>query len=289
MRAWYISNCFSTARKISSHELLAESTFISTEFEVSASLIVDINSFLIKEAKWNIFRSPCGTLNGVKDIPELKGKLAYIKAGRDLRQAVSQDASGLAGRMMVECLKAIIQAEAFVLDARGYESTHDYENYCDKIHLNRCRYYSNLDRVSRKRFEQISIYYERESNFFSRITSCKVYRHEGGGWTATVSFSDSFHELNVNVINNDEGIVIDCTGNYLRAPDFICFECSDLLNKLKGINIAKLNNDDIRKMVGCSDGCNHLVDVVFELSKAIRNTLGLDKSFIPDYNPYLIY
>jgi len=272
MEVLYQSNYFSTVKIIHSDELLAESTLISTDFEAIGQLVTDLKSFKIKKARWDIYRSPDGSMNGSKELPELIGVEAYFSAGGSLRRVAGEDAGGLPRELLAECVKGIIQAETFIFDVRGYPSPGAYDDYWDKIYLNACRYYSNLERVVRRWSDHVGDY-KRERNLFNRYMSCRVCRHDDGGLTASGCFSDSFHELGVHADFNGEGIVVACAGNFLRAPDQVCFENREHLCKLIGKKITCIEKKEIGELVGGPKGCNHLVDIIYGLSKAVTVAL----------------
>jgi len=273
MEVLYHAHRFSTVKAINDEELLAESTFLSTDFEAVGRLLIDQKSFLIKDARWDIYRSPGGGLNGGKELPGLKGVEAYFNAGGSLRRVAGDEAGGLPRELLADCVKGSIQAETFIFEKRGFTSARAYEEYWDKIYFNACRYFSNLDRLTCRWFDYIGGY-EREGTLFNRNMSSIVWRQDGGSLAAYGCFSDSFHELGVHIGLNSEGIVTECAGNFLRAPDRICFENSAHLLKLVGKNIARLNKREIGELVGGSQGCNHLVDMAYDIGYAVTSVLG---------------
>lgn len=253
--------------------MLAESTLISTGIEAVGQLVVDVKSFEIKKARWEICRSPGGSLNGGKELPELNGVEAYFSAGAVLRRVVGEAAGGLPRELLAECVKGLIQAETFIYRDRGFPSATAYDEYWDKMYLNACRYYSNLERVTCTWMGYV-VNHQREGNLFNRFLGCRVYRQDEGKITASGHFSDSFHELGVLADLDGKGEVARSTGSFQRAPDPVCFECSQHARNLIGKKIAQLTKKEIGTLVGGSQGCNHMVDVVFELSRAVKAATG---------------
>lgn len=274
MKILYQSNSCSTVRIINGDELLAESILINTDFEAVGQLVTDLKSFRIKKARWDVYRSPDSSMNGGKELPELIGVEAYFSAGGFLRRATGDEAGGLPRELLAECVKGIIQAETFIFIDRGYQSAKAYDDYWDEIYLNACRYYSNLERVVRRWSDHVG-YYHRERNLFNRFLNCRVYRRDNGYLAASGSFSDSFHELGVHFDLNDEGTVVESAGNFLRAPDQVCFESREHVLKLIGKKIACMEKKEIGELVGGPHGCNHLVDIVHGISKAVIVSLGI--------------
>ncbi|MCG9969126.1 DUF2889 domain-containing protein [Pelotomaculum terephthalicicum JT] len=275
MEILYQSSSFSTVKVVHGDELLAESILISTDFEAVGRLVADLKSFRIKDARWDVYRSPGNSMNGGKELPELTGVEAYFSAGGFLRRAAGDEAGGLPRELLAECVKGIIQAETFIFIARGYPSAKAYEDYWDKIYLNVCRYYSNLERIARRWFDYIGDYH-RAGNLFNRFLHCRVCRRDDRYLTASGSFSDSFHELGVRVDLNDKGAIIDCAGNFLRAPDQVCLENREHVFKLIGKEIARMEKKEIGELVGGPQGCNHLVDLIHGIGKAVTVSLGIN-------------
>ena len=268
MEALYHSNTFSTVKTLPGGELLAEAFLLSTDFEAAGRLQVDLKSFLIREAAWNIYRSPGGNLDGGGEVPELRGVEAYFNAGGALRRAVGGAGGGWPRELLAECVRGIIQAETYIFVERGYPTAEAYEKYWEEAYLNSCRYYSNLDRVTTSWFGHVGNH-DRQGCLYSRCKSCAVYRRPAGGLAAAGSFSDSFHELGVNLTLDEEGIVTAARGNFLRAPDRVCFENAGHLDYLSGKQIAVMNKKVVAEGIGGPQGCNHLVDLVYDLGRAV--------------------
>lgn len=268
MEVLYQINSFSTVKRVHGSDLLADCYLLSTAFEAVGQLRVDIKSFTIKDARWEILRSPDGSLNGAREVDALNGTEAYFNAGVALRRAVGEDGGGLARELLAECIRGIIQAETYVYAARGYSTTKAYEAHWNKFYLNSCRFYSNLGRVSQQWFDHVGSY-ARDHCLFNRVKSCAVYQGPGGNLNATGTFSDSFHELGLYVSLTGKGVIISCTGNFLRAPDRVCFENAGHLASLEGKSIAGMTKKEVAGFTGGPQGCNHLVDLACDLGKAV--------------------
>lgn len=273
MQALYQVNRFITVDTLGEEELLAKSIFSSTDFEAVGQLITDQSNLRIEQARWDIYRSPGNSLNGGQELPGLKGVVAYLNSGKELSRVIGQEAGGLPRELIAECVKGIIQAETFIFNKRGFPTPQAYEDYWDRDYLNTCRYYSHLELKPRRWFEHIG-YCERARNLYNRSKSGTVCRQNGGGLIASGSFIDSFHELFVQLILDSSGIVADCSGNYFRAPDPVCTESSAHIVKLVGKNLTQLSKKEIGKLVGGAQGCEHLLDTVYDLSRAVIHVLG---------------
>ncbi len=59
--------------------------------------------------------------------------------------------------------------------------------------MDSCRYYSNLDRISREWHDYVG-YAVRSGNLYNKSKCCTVYLRSDEGYTASGTFIDSFHE-----------------------------------------------------------------------------------------------
>lgn len=271
MKLIYQRNWFCMVNGINEDDILAETFLVGTEIEAAGRLIVDKKTFEIKEAIWEVYRSPGNKFNGSNVVSGLKGATAYFSIGKELRRTVGDEAGGLAREMLAECIRGIVQAETFLYSERGFSTPDDYGKYWERHYLNSCRYYSNLDRVSRIWSEYVKNF-QREANFFNRAKSCSVFR-QPVGLNVVGSLSDSFHEMGVVIDVDDEGRVTDCRGDFLRAPDKVCFENDSFLQDLKGIVLLHCGKKQIGKVIGGPQGCDHLVDLVNDMARAVTAAL----------------
>jgi hypothetical protein len=69
-------------------------------------------------------------------------------------------------------------------------------------------------------------------------------------------------------------MVLDCRGNFLRAPDAVCFENAALLERLKGAFLSACNKKEVISKIGGPLGCDHLADLVYDLAKGLRAVLN---------------
>ena len=263
---------FCSVTTLDDGRLLAETTLIGTDIEALGRLVIERDNFIIREAAWEVNRSPEGALNGGGTIQGLRGVTAYFNSGGDLRREAGDIAGGLVREMLAECVRGIIQAETFLYRERGYPTPEAYGEYWEKSYLNSCRYYSHLHRISRKWPEYVGGYYTAKK-LYARFKNCSILR-VSGGYMATGIFNDSFHEMGITVKLNDHGMVLDIQGNFLRAPDPVCFENAARLETLKGTVLSGFNKKDVIKKIGGPCGCDHLADLVYDLVKGLRKALN---------------
>ena len=271
MRVLY-QNSYVTTVKREGDELLASSFFLSSGYEATAALRVDVSSFRVKRARLDIYRSPGNSLNGGKDLPHLEGIEAYFNEAGQLLQAVGKEGNGIPRDLFNECLNGIIQAETYVFEERGFPSPRAYEEFWEQFYSDSCRFYRHLARTTHTWYEHVGPT-SRRGNLFNRYKNCAVYRTPDGNMAATGSFSDSFHELGLTVLLQRDGLITGVSGNFIRVPDPVCAESEKHLASLTGKLVTGLGKKDIRAMVGGAEGCMHLLDIANDVRKAATAAL----------------
>jgi hypothetical protein len=261
-----------TTIKREEDELLASSLFLSSDYEITAMLRVDVRSFRVKRACLDTYRSPGNCLNGGKDLPQLVGFEAYFNEGRELLRAVGNEGNGVPRDLFNECVNGIIQAETYLLEERGFPSPRAYEEFWEKSYATSCRYYAHVARATYTWYEYLG-HTQRRGNLFNRYKSCAVYQKRDGDLVAQGSFSDSFHELGLSAQLRRDGVIADISGNFIRTRDPVCLEVEQRLASLKGKPVTELGKRDIREMLGGAEGCVHLADIANDLRKAIAAAL----------------
>ncbi len=251
-------------------QLQAETIYCGTDCEVGARLRVDPISFKIMEATWETYSLPVT----ITDIPGLRGIEAYFDSGPAISQAVAHLGS-LSRALFKETVRGVIQSETFLLNGRGYASAADYNKYWDKFYLNTCRYYSNLDRVT-KVWDYSD--YTRTNILFNRFVSQSVYALLGGGYRVIATFSDSYHEMSVELVTESNLIITKSGGILLRAPDDVCKEANVFLQQLEGYDAKNAVKKQIALVLGQGEGCVHLIDTVYEALVAVNLAVSRQNS-----------
>lgn len=254
-------------------ELLAESYLLSSVMEATATLRVDASRFRVRHARWDIYRSPGGSLNRGKELPQLNGIEAYFQEARQLLQAVGDEGNGIPRELFNECVNGIIQAETFLYAERGFRSPREYEEFWEKFYTNSCRYYKHLERTTQTWYDFVGDP-GRQGRLFNRYKSCQVFRTMDGTLVANGSFVDSFHELGVSMLLDASGLITAISGNFIRPPDQICVESEKHLASLPGRFISDMSKKDVIAAVGGAEGCMHLMDIVNEVRKAAAAALA---------------
>jgi hypothetical protein len=273
MQAAYQSTISCSAER-HDEEMTVKSVLISTDYEMSAQVVVDVGSFDIKYARWDAFRTPQGYTFISKELPDLIGLDAYIYSGKQVRQAVGEEMNGIPLELMIECIRGVGQAEAFVIPERGFPILKDFDDYCQMIGKDSCRYYSNLDKIAMRWTEYMGEHsFSRNKGLFDRHKNYQIFSKPDGSFWSTAGFTDTFHEIMLLTSFTQDGLVADCTGNFMRGPDKICFENVMLLSDLVGANLTALNKRDLAGLVGGPLGCTHLYEMLWDLGRAMNEIM----------------
>jgi hypothetical protein len=253
--------------------VVADSYYISTNHEAAGHIQANADDFLITNACWEVHRSPRSQEVGKANASTLCGQEAYFAVAPILKEAFA-GVGAFQKELIAECVRGIIQAETYLYMERGYESPKSYDDAWEAMCLDSCRYYSHLDQVSKKWREHVGKQ-ERQDYLFHRNKTCSVIANNANSLLLTGYFSDSFHQLAVAMTLTD-GAIASCTGNLLRAPDKLCFETEKYLAGLVGMRVNELNKKAISQVIGGSQGCSHLVDLVNEMVRSLEEASSVE-------------
>lgn len=269
MRAVYQATYSCTVERKGT-ELLTKCAFISTDYEASAQITVNINDFKINHAGWDIFRTPAGYTVISREIPELIGIEAYFYSGSQIRQAVGEEMSGIPLELIIECIRGVGQAEAFIIPERGFPSLKKFDEYCHEIGLNSCHYYSNLDRIAMTWTEYMGEHSNsRDKELFYRHKNYCIFMQSDGSLLTIADFIDTFHEIALVTTLSREGLISECSGSFLRGPDRICYETLELLSNLRGKDLPAATKKEITNWVGGPSGCTHLYEMIWDSGRTL--------------------
>ncbi|MTI84499.1 MAG: DUF2889 domain-containing protein [Firmicutes bacterium] len=238
--------------------------YCDSNYEMTASMLVNAKSFIVTDALLEYGRVQGEKRNMVQRLEGLEGMEAYFGCGPELRQGLKDVNDSVAISLFGENVRGIIQAETFLLSERGYASLEAYSKHWDKFYTDSCRYYSNLKHVKHSWSDYVGND-KRENIIFTRFKNQQLYRLNSGEYLVSGSLSDSFHEINVVLSLNGSGTrVIAAKSSFLRVPDAICRESVDYLRRLEGKDLIGLSKKEIAELLGKSQGCVHLIDIVHD-------------------------
>ncbi|MGI5912843.1 MAG: DUF2889 domain-containing protein [Syntrophomonadaceae bacterium] len=268
----YNSNTLVKVNRISNNEVTSECTKLSNKLEMTAWIIIDTYTFAIKRAGWAIYCSP-KDITGHFELPQLIGMTAYLNSGAQLKKLLGGEENETVRELIADCIRGIVQSEIFLLPERGYKNYTHYHGKWEQMYVDSCLYYSHLDTVPK-----VSMYEgdrNRTYNLFNRTKMVNITHEENGDYTVTASFTDCYHQLNIFLVLNPAGVVLESYGNFTRAHYNICFQNSHLLAKLKGFVLGQMTKKEIASLAGGSNGCDHMVSLLYETSRVLREALPL--------------
>lgn len=252
--------------------LLSQTNQCATGNEMLAQLWVKPRSFEIVKARWEVNRSQDPTLPALTELPLLKGIIAYFGCGKSFSRALTPYPP-VATELFLENVRALIQAESYLIGERGFPSIEDYVEYWKGFYLGSCRYYSNLEAVQRSWGEYVSGR-KPGTNLFNRFKTLSINRCNKG-LQLRASMTDSFHEMALTIQLDPAGETVrEATGTVIRAPDMVCPDAATFVQRLKGINLLTAERTEIERLLGAGDGCVHLIELVFESAALLRDNLS---------------
>ncbi|KUO75035.1 MAG: hypothetical protein APF81_12330 [Desulfosporosinus sp. BRH_c37] len=268
MKNLFQRNWYTEVRRGDNGLLEAKTSYVDTYREAVAHLLVDVNSFIIKEAVWEEQRSLKPIKARTRLVTPLHGSEAFFSSGPALKKVGTFLEDPLAVALFSETVKGIIQAETFLLNERGYGSEEEYSQKWLAFFAGSCRYYSNLDRVTRHWYEYVGES-KRDGNLFVRFKTQSLFELGNGQYLLTGNLSDSFHEVNVRLKLN--GFTVEeADGVLLRTPDLVCRESATLLTNLEGINLRGIAKKELAGILGNGQGCVHIIDTVNDCGQILE-------------------
>ncbi len=273
MKNFFQRHWFTIVRH-SGHEkqVEAQTVYRGTDGETAALLRVDPVTFKILTATWETYAPE------VKSVPVrgLIGVEAYFDCAPMLKDALA-GLGDFPRSLFAETVRGIIQAETFLLEERGFSTPFEYGKYWEKFYAGSCRYYSNLDRITRKWDEYACS--SRSTNLFNRFKSQCLYSGAGAGFRVTGALSDSFHELGVELCIDENLVITGAKGDILRAPDDVCREATGYMQNLPGKRVQDLSKKQVAGLLGAGQGCVHLIDLVHDAVESVKicTARGFDK------------
>ena len=100
MQCIFQRNWHSFVRMEDEQSLLSEVTYCGTYREVCARLIINPNTFIVKKAVWEVYRTPEEAGFRTLDIPGMVGIEAYFGSGGNLRKALQPLQDSFAGELL---------------------------------------------------------------------------------------------------------------------------------------------------------------------------------------------
>lgn len=120
---------------------------------------------------------------------------------------------------------------------------------------------------------------------FARNTSVQVSKVDQKTITVSGMMIDTYHEIGVRLtIDMEEKVILAANGEFIRAPFQECFDNGDaLFQKLVGICVGPGVYGRIMKVIGWSDGCTHLSNLILD---CVRGMIESPMTFYPHNSSY---
>lgn len=263
-----------SAVRLTGQDLISEVTYCGTDQEVYACLVVDPQTFIVKNATWEKYRTPAEKGQRTLNLTQLEGMEAYLGCGSTLRRLLAPLQDSFAQELFAETVRGLTQAETFLLQKRGYPSLQAYEDDWKEFYAGSCRFYSNLDQVTKGWYEYLG-YHERRGTLFNRLRNLTLAEDASDTeqfYLLTGQLCDSFHEVSVNlVIAKDNLSVKKAEGHFLRIPDPVCGEAAELVKLIEGKKLMGMPKKELAHILQSGDNCVHLIDLIYEAVVTLEN------------------
>ncbi|MBN7773947.1 DUF2889 domain-containing protein [Clostridium aminobutyricum] len=273
MKTIYQENIVNTVEH-KNKNLISKTTLLNRDLEITATMIVDIYSFQIQEAFWETLKVDSGSMTflrpGIHKSKLLEGEMGYIAGKKKLNDLLKLPEGEILKYLFGQCINGLIQSETYVYQERGFRTKEEYNAYWDLAEENGCRMYSRPDKMDLKWMDYVPPLM-RKINLFNRMKNYRVYEKNKEFCVMTGSFSDSFHEINVDIIfSQSSGNIVTANIEFCRAPGKACFENAIHSNKLLGENMYQVEKKQVVSLFGGAEGCYHLTEMILDMTNLIK-------------------
>lgn len=300
---------YNTVKRENEQEVLSEATLVASDFEGFASLRFRPDTYEITEARWAIHRASDperrgeGTAdmlvgesayaddrrNSIKILPDYSYCVDYVAPPggwegydphkKDLRDEPPAEVSAeweLIRELFLECVRGGYQAEEYLLVERGIGTLLNYEKIWDEQKPGYCRPYypDDMPALDIWPIHTGNVQHFHTHDLYNKYISFTIMDKGEDDVYAFGVYNDWAHEMDMEVFCGRDGVIRDYDMNVIRVPYQPCREL-DHLNppELIGMNMKTMTKRDIGRILGGSAGCFHMVDIVADLTTAMRRAL----------------
>ena len=264
----YNSNTFTNVVR-EGDKLNVETVLLSTDEEAATWICCDVRNLVVEKGFFEIYNSP-KDMNVFGELTALVGTQAYLGNGVAIREALANGAPEIAKKLVLESIRAVVQAETFLISERGYTSKDAYDHFWEESYAGSCLFYSKSNQV--ETWINYVGAHERRHNLNSRIQNVAIYKDDTG-YQILLAFVESFHEISMRLNVRLDGIVTEVSSDFVRAPGNICKESAHLVSGLIGYALHEIDKRKIASIVGGSIGCVHLTDLIDRAKDALRRCI----------------
>lgn len=259
-RSWYTAT-----RRLSKNRIWSGTNYMDLDYNIEAWLLIDPKDFIIQDAALNIFRG--AVIEGIKELPCIQGAAAYPGIGKVVKTVTATDTTGLFADLLLENVKAIVQAETYLYRERGFDSRQVYQQAFRNNYQNTCIYFSH------PQFVNSSAQYHHLKG--QRVQELLFARHrqvsiedKGCGFTLTANLADTYHQMYLALKLSPAHKVVKARGEIQRSPNHLCQIAAQKIENLLNKELP-LENRAWQDAVGGADGCTHLADLAREAATTI--------------------
>ena len=252
----------------------AECSYLGTHYECSVVFYIDARRMETVRASYAVHRTPKNDNLIEGDIPELVGQTCTFAANKIIKGLPDYDGNGFIKELLLENLRGINQAEMYMLEEMGIDGPIEYEKKWLNEKVNYCRPYTGrMPGLYDWPHYVNSLNHFRKQNLYNKYKQYTIISSGGDVVTANTTYQDSFHEMHAQLsysLTTREITDFDMTMQ--RWPFAACFEMDHMAAGLFiGKNIDDLTKREVGALIGGSEGCFHLVDIVADVAKAARD------------------
>lgn len=253
--------------------IVSQTVYLDGQRELVGIMQADVRTLEIKDAWWEVLKAPEDApekgLEGVHPVCFPEGTTGDVKGKKALSLFLTQPAGKRIKYLMNQCINGMIQAESYIYKERGFPDKESYNLFWDEAEKDGCRMYSN-PAPSDLRWMDYIPQHRRTGILFNRIKNLQI-AGEGRRWICCGFFSDSYHQLNVEIsCKKEDGTVTACDVEYFRAPGAACFDNRVHGIRLEGKNLYTISKKELVDLFGRSQGCYHLVELTADLAEQIQ-------------------
>lgn len=252
-------------------ELVTVTCVLNEELDISAELVLDIHSFEIQDMSWHVYKCEIDPALDGYVLPVGKGRTnwllgreAYLLAHRAFDELLELPGGKLLKYVFFQCSKAVVQAETFIYDVRGYSDKETYNRYWDDVEAEGCMFYTHPVSGDLRWSDYVGNY-DRGDYLFERFKNFTEVCCDGKSINFGV-FSDSYHQVEITITSDYEtGEIENFDIRYVRVPGKACLANMSNAVRMTGENIWRINKKTVVEKLGCSSGCYHVVDLTWDM------------------------
>ena len=258
--------------RLESKEFISQSTFLSTNYECSATLVVKDMGFEITQAYYSVHRCNDRSRRIEESLPELIGGSASFGGAKIIKKLKDFDGTGKVKELFIECIRGLNQLETFFIDENNLIPREELERRWFQDKKDYCRpHYKERTPIGSWSAYIDAYDYARTKNLFNKSRNYTIIKRNDSQVEVLGAYNDSFHEMRCEFsYNPTTRIITDFDTIIIRAPHYRCFELMHAdVNSFIGKPIDQFNKREVNKIYGGGTGCFHLVEIVTDVTAAV--------------------